>query len=185
MSTQVDDILSQYRQWLLKTAWEYADNLADVHDLAQEGHIAMWKALQTHDPSRVKLSTHLMNKARWRMAEVRQRGTYTGKPSQAGKKYSAGTGKNRDAEQATDFGVSDFDLESVTREEAEAFMIAYHHGEIMEALNSLKPAHREKVLDWFWRGVVDAKNRAWWDDKRWGAKVKLRERLEHLKELVV
>lgn len=186
MDTKVDDILSQYRGWLLKTAWEYADNVADVQDLAQEGHIAMWKHLETwREDSGVKLSTHLMNKARWRMAEVRQRGTYTGKPSQAGKKHSAGTGANRGKEQATDFGVSDFEVVSVTKEEVEAIMVAYHRGEIMAALNMLKPQHREKVLDWFWRGIVDSKNRAWWDGKGYGAKYKLREQLEHLKELVV
>lgn len=180
-----DDILRRYRKWLLKTAWEYADNLADVHDLAQEGHIAMWLALQTWDESRgVPLNAHLMNKARWRMSEVRQRGTYTGKPSQAGKKHSAGTGVNKGRELSTDFGVSDFDFASVTRDQAENVMLSYHSGEIMRAINSLRPEHRKKVYDWFWQGVVDSKNGAWWYGKRWGARAKLREQLGHLRELV-
>lgn len=172
----IDDTLSQYRLWLLRVAREVGPAV-DQYDLAQEGHIAMWKALGTFDESKsVKLSTHLMNKARWRMQEVVARGTWTGKPSEAGKKY-------RPECEPTDFGTSDFDVESVTREQAEAVMIAYHHGEIMDALNRLKPEHRRKVIDWFWRGVVDNKNRSWWDSKGYGARDKLRAELAHLSEL--
>lgn len=179
-----DEILAGYRLWLLKVAREYTDP-SNVNDLAQEGHIAMWKALSTFDESKgVKLSTHLMNKARWRMAEVAQRGTWTGKPSAAGKKYSAGTSKNKGAEECVDFGMSDFDFEGVSRDEAERVMIAYHHGEIMDALSTLKPDVRKKIVDWFWRGIVDSKNRSWWDGKGYGAREKLRDQLSHMKELV-
>lgn len=173
--SEVDATLSAYRLWLLKTAREYVD-ATDVYDLAQEGHIAMWKALSTC-PDGIKLSTHLMNKARWRMAEVAKRGTWTGKPSEAGRKY-------RPVLEPVDMGMSDFDVESVTREQAEAVMVAYHHGEIMDALNALKPEVKTKIVDWFWRGMVDHKNRAWWDGKGYGAKHRLASQLEHLRELV-
>lgn len=179
--TPTETTLAAYKNWLLKTAWEYSNNGDDAQDLAQEGYIAMWKAFESHDPSRVKLSTHLMNKARWRMAEVRQRGTFTGKPTQQGKRHSVGTQANAGAERSTDFGLSDIDPASVTREQSEDVALVYHHAEIMEALKCIKPEHRAKVVDWFWRGIVDQKNSSWWYQN---VRPKLRERLEHLQELV-
>lgn len=178
MTATVEEVIEGYKLWLLKTAWEYTNNATDAYDLAQEGSIAMWKAYESHDPSRVKLSTHLMNKARWRMAEVRQRGTFTGKPSQAGKRHSAGTQGNAGVERATDFGMSDHDMPNLG--DHDQAILAYHHTEIMHALNRLKPGHREKIIDWFWNGKVDNKNRAWWDKN---AKLKLRVMLAHLADL--
>lgn len=172
----VDDMLSKYRLWLLKVASEVGPSV-DQYDLAQEGHIAMWKAIKTwREESGVSLSTHLMNKARWRMQEVVARGTWTGKPSEAGRKY-------RPTLEATDMTTSDFDVEGVMREDVEAVMVAYHHGEIMHALSALKPDVRRKVVGWFWLGVIDQKNSSWWYGKGYGARDKLRVELAHLREL--
>src|SRR5262249_14089754 len=150
--------------------------------LAQEGHIAMWKAISSYRPeSGVKLSTHLMNKARWRIAEVAVRGTFTGKASQAGKKHSAGTKKHKNTEQCVDMTLSDFDFECL--DNIEEASLAYHYGEIIQAINKLPLHQREKVYNRFWGNSYDPKNSSWWHAKRIGAKDRLREQLGHLETL--
>jgi DNA-directed RNA polymerase specialized sigma24 family protein len=47
-------------------------------DLAQEGHIAMWHALDTYDPSLGALPPWLTTAAKMRMREVVYRGNWTG-----------------------------------------------------------------------------------------------------------
>lgn len=177
-----DALLAGFTLWLLKVAWDYADDPADVQDLTQEGHIAMWRALRSYDPAcGVPLPTHLMNKARWRMADVAARGTFTGKPSQAGKKHSAGTRANRNRELATDTTTSDHDVP--VEPDLDAVITAYHHGEIMAAVNSLPLHQRKKVYDRFWRGVYDPRNGSWWYGRGYGARDRLRVLLEHLRGL--
>lgn len=176
-------ILTSYRGFLLKTAHQYARNLADVYDLAQEGHIAMWRALKTYDCTReVKLSTHLMNHARWRMIEVTDRGNLTGMDSRAGRKHTAGTKANKDREVSYDPSVSTFDAEFDV--DYDSVSIAYHHGEIYDAINALPIRQRQQVYRRFWAGEYDAHNSAWWFAKRVGARDRLRERLGHLEELL-
>lgn len=176
-------VLPRYKNWLLKIAWEYSSNLSEVQDLAQEGYIAMWKALQTFDESKnIKLSTHLMNKARWRISEVRARGTYTGMPSRAGKRHTAGTEANKNTEQSVDMSESMFDIE--ISDNIDSILLAYHHGEIMEAINSLPVQQRKRVYDRFWKNDYDAKNSAWWFGKRIGARDRLKERLGHLESIL-
>jgi RNA polymerase sigma factor (sigma-70 family) len=191
MSDTDDAILAGYTSFIRKTAWEYSGNPEYVQDLVQEGYIAMWRALKSYDASRgVSLPTHLMNHARWRIAEVRQRGDFTGKPSQAGKKHSAGTRKNADREVSTDLlanhdspedGVL-FDL--AVYDDLDSVYVAYHHGEIYDAINTLPERKRQKVYERFWLGEYDPKNSAWWYAKRIGVRDLLRPQLEHLSELV-
>lgn len=178
---EANDLLATYRHFLLKVAHEYARNLADVYDLAQEGHIAMWRALKTYD-ERVKLSTHLMNHARWRIIELTNRGNFTGMESRQGRKHVAGTANNRDREQVTDPTASTFDADFEV--DYDSVAVAYHHGEIYDAINTLPMQQREQIYRRFWAGDYDPHRSAWWFAKRIGARDRLKERLGHLEQLL-
>ncbi len=171
------ELLESYRRWLLKLAWEFADSYHDAHDLAQEGWVAMWRATSTYDPARgVALGTHLMSHARWRILDVVARGDFTGMPSRQGRHHTAGTQANRGRELPADLRVSTYDTAGAFEE----LELAYHHGEIYEAVDSLPPQQRERVYQRFWLGVYDPKNSAWWYARRIGARDRLAARLGHL-----
>lgn len=62
-----------YRRWLYKTAADllpggYYDT--GIDDLAQEGRVAMWRALETHDPARGALAPWVTRAARTRMRDL-------------------------------------------------------------------------------------------------------------------
>lgn len=175
-------MFEDYKLWLFKTAWEYADSVEDAHELAQEGLIAMWRAEGSWDEkSGVPLNTHLMNKARWRMVEVHRRGNFTGKPSQAGKKHSAGTASNRGRE----VQVASEDLDVLTvADDYDSALITYHYREIVDAINSLPVQQRGYVYRRFWGNDYDPKNSAWWFAKRIGARDRLKDQLSHLESLL-
>lgn len=181
MTEAFEEVSKRYRQWLLKVAHQYSRDKTEVYDLAQEGHIAMWKAWNSYD-GRVPLDVHLKMKAKWRIIECRQRMNYTGLPSRAGKRYSAGTKVNSDREVVTDPTVSTFD--AMIEENFDSCLVAYHHGDIHAAVNSLPLSLREKVYNRFWRGEYNPKSQTWWDKKDVGAKVLLREKLQHLRGIV-
>ncbi len=178
-----EELLFSLRPWLITVAWQYAKTGADAQELAQEGHIAAWRALQKWTPEKgIAKETHLKHKAKWRMVEVVQRGNLTGMESRQGKKYSAGTEANKDREIPMDFTVEHDGV--ALQQYIDSMIVAYHHGEIYEAINSLTPKQKQQVFDRFWRGIYDPKNSAWWFGKDYGVRSKLLEKLEHLRELV-
>lgn len=74
--TDHNEILERYRLWVYSVAtdmlWESssARRALDRDDLAQEGLVAMWRALQTFDPERGHEAAHLTNAARKRMLDM-------------------------------------------------------------------------------------------------------------------
>src|SRR5690349_19441707 len=135
-----DDVLKAYRKWLLKMAnvlmpW---GTEADKQDLAQEGHIAMWKAMQTFDASKGALPTWLTNAAHMRMRDIIRRGNFTGKPENRGNKpvQTIAADTQEDAI-FTELAGSDC---------IEQLLIAYHAGEIADALSRLTKAQRDYVI---------------------------------------
>lgn len=71
---------------------------------------------------------------------------------------------------------------------AEGVIMAYHHGEIAQALDSLTPRQREYVELRFWRGMEHPELEAHfgynpgslWSAKKGGARVRLAKELAHL-----
>lgn len=163
-------ILKNYRKWLLYMANTMTSGEENIQDLAQEGWIAMWRALQIYNPTLGALPPWLTYAARTRMSECVRRKSYTGMPARYGR--LKGT--------ATEIPVSSFEVDvAATTEDIE---LAYHHGEVVAAINSLSPEQREYVYRRFWQDEPPQKlNREL--RNRWvGSKPKLQLRLQHLRE---
>jgi len=140
--TDETDVLASYRLWLLKMATVLLPGRrCDWHDLAQEGHIAMWRALRTYDPSRGALASWLTTAARMRMTDVVRRGVYTGMPHHRGRPRHV------------DIPTAELEPAGVSTL-IEGVELAYHRGEILDALGRLSPQQREYVLLRFWGGAT-------------------------------
>lgn len=177
------DLLAAYRRWLLRVAWEYATGPEHARDLAQEGWIAMWRASQTATPAGISQQTYLMKSARYRMLRCVTKQTWLGMPDRRAPGYG-GTARRvwaKDAEVAYG-GIADLGELGAGAALYDGVEYAYHHGEIMAALNELSAAQREKVLRAFW---LDERmpTGGWWYG-RGGVRERLADRLSHLRGLV-
>lgn len=88
---EVDARLAPYRGWLRAVARSLTRDIDEQADLAQEGWIAMWRALRTFDPDRPDVRSAARSEGAWltraarlRMTDVARRGTWTGTPSARG-----------------------------------------------------------------------------------------------------
>lgn len=183
---QLAAALPGYRRWLHHVANDMLPaNSTDHDDLVQEGYVAMWRALDTHDPARGSLPSWLTGAARLRMREVAHgHGQWTGRPETRGSR-------------SVDSLSLDELLEADPEHPSLAVMLdevemAYHSGEIADAIAALSPAQRRYVYARFWLGIdptsrapamralvaeVPVLQRRWlWQS----AKAALRERLAHL-----
>jgi DNA-directed RNA polymerase specialized sigma24 family protein len=175
--TELDSLLNGYRAALVKMAFEVSNRSDLVQDLAQEGHIAMWKAAQQGTPAGVKQSTYLLNQARWRMKRCLERHTWTGMEDRRTSGYG-GTAKRLYADDVEQGMPTDAEDMCRADNDVEMFILSYHHGEIMSAINKLTMSQREKVFRRFWRG--ENVTGGWWYGPH-GAKEKLATELAHLK----
>jgi len=161
--------LGAYRGWLQKVAGNmigFGDPRLD--DLIQEGYIAMWKALSTFSSSRGSQDWWLKYKAHGRMLEVVRRTVH----------------RNEDElSEAPEEALAAPDL-------LEALELAYHEGEIAEAISRLTPKQRRYVVARFWLGLSGNEMKqlgvfaydpsALWNSRKNGARWKLQESLQHL-----
>lgn len=175
-------MLGKYRRWLLKTASELAPRRPnDWLDLAQEGWVAMWRALRSFDPARGAEVTYLQTAARMRMVECLRRSLWTGTPGARGHiRETPATPVDPDwdwVDEAVSAAALCQDLDE-----------AYHRGEILAAINRLTPTQRQYVYLRFWLGyrqseladIFGCNPRLLWDASTAGAKYKLRAELEAL-----
>lgn len=149
------------------------------HDLAQEGWVAMWRALRAYDPSKGALPSWLTTAAKLRMRDVYRRDTWTGTPTARGhtREHPAIPVDTDDEYITVLLGRSDDIADRVAQR--------YHDGEIADAINSLPPDQREYVVLRFWGGLTYSEL-----DKKLGrstgllwkrAKPALEKKLAHLK----
>jgi RNA polymerase sigma factor (sigma-70 family) len=142
-----DSVLADYRRWLLKMATIIAPDRPDAwQDLAQEGHIAMWKALRTFDESKGALPSWLTGAAKLRMRDVYRRDTWLGTISEKGHRREKPA---RPIDTGEDW-VSE--LLGAQADALESVEWQYHEGEIYAAINALSPVQREYVYRRFWKG---------------------------------
>jgi RNA polymerase sigma factor (sigma-70 family) len=152
-STETErELLLRYRPWLRAVAASMAAAQPDrAEELAQEAWVAIWQAIrarpdQTHTVSSPLLKTVALNKMRniirdWH-AQARDisRTDLHGRPG-------VDTHSN---ERSTEVGIWDrlcVDLGGIE--------LAYHHGEIREALDALPPKQQLYVLLKYWGGYTD------------------------------
>jgi RNA polymerase sigma factor (sigma-70 family) len=121
------------------------------HDTLQEGLIEFWKAYSTlpDDDTRVRYS---VQRAKLRMQHVAWRNEpLTGQASRQGKP-EVPFGPSLDSPIAENLTLGDILGVSQSIEGVE---IAYHHGQIVQALNEMPAQHREYVVLRFWGGWTD------------------------------
>lgn len=163
-----DEILREYLPWLRVVAGNLAGfDSPDLQDLVQEGYIAMWRALRSFSPDSGVLDFWLKFKASNRMKTI------------------AGRRKSPDAE------LPAWSLDIAAPDLLEKIDIAYHHGEIAQAIDRLSPAQRRYVIARFWLGLSGNEMRelgvfaydpsALWTSQRNGARWKLQKELAHLR----
>lgn len=173
--TVSEELLKSYRPWLRKVASGMVTGPA-VEDLAQEGWIALWRAWlvwRKEGEGGAPLDWWLKKKAHGRMLTLVTRDWQTQKAQAWGIPAGAAT--------VTD-EPSVWDELLVDLPEVE---LAYHHGEIAEALDELTARQREYVVLRFWHGYRGAEMKqhfgyepsALWRD----AKKALISSLRHLK----
>ncbi len=182
MISEVDLLLDNYRQWLLKMATVIAPGKPDLwQDLAQEGHVAMFRALKTYDETKGSLPSWLTTAAKLRMADVFRRDTWLGTPMRRG---------HTREHKALPVDIQDehiIELLGHTSEVFDLVLTRYHDGDVLQALNQLTPKQREYVVLRFWKHYRESdliehfgyNPRSLWSGKD-GAKYKLQESLSHL-----
>lgn len=192
-----DETIAAYSKWLHVVANSFLPPWHDRHDdLVQEGRIAMWRALATHDPAKGSLPSWLTQAAKMRMRDVA-----SGKGQPTGHVANRGS-REVEAVVSLDALVEEGGVEVLLGVAAavEGVEMAYHAGEIAEALQSLSPAQQRYVRARFWYGldpssrepgmramvdlVPEARKRFLWtgSSKQVGARDRLASRLAHLVE---
>lgn len=189
-------LLADYHKWLHYIAYKMTDDDSIHDDLVQEGRIAMWRAMQTHDPDKGALPSWVTTAAKQRMKDFL---------------YGHGQPTGREATRGSREVETDTSVDALLEEGLEAALgvsealegveLSYHHGEILKALATLSPSQREYVFLRFWGGmdpstrvpemrrIIDQfpilKKRFLWTgtSKQVGAKDRLREALSHLVEV--
>lgn len=188
-----DQILYRFHKWLHYMAYQLTKDDSLHEDLVQEGRIAMWRALRTHDPEKGALPTWVTTAAKARMKDLaRGHGQPTGHEARRGVVEAKAT-------TSVDLLMED-GLEAALgiSEALDDVEWSYHRGEILEALAALSPSQREYVFLRFWGGLDPAsripemralvdeypilRKRYLWNgsSKQVGAKDRLREALAHL-----
>lgn len=136
-------------------------------DLAQEGWIAMWKALKVHDATQGPLDWWLKYRARGRMLQYFRL------------KYLRETAVDGSSEEDS----SSF-WDRVMEPVVEQLEMAYHEGQIREAVDSLTSRQREYVHLRFWKDYRDSELTAHFGYEPGGlwraGKKRLKEQLNHL-----
>lgn len=197
----VAELIEQHDKWLASTArFLLPANDPDVEDLEQEGRIAMWKAVGSHDPSRGHperdttgggpLTMWMRANARWRMKEVRSNRCWTGHDSSTRPTLGGHAPRITSVHYLSEL----FDNQDAMANLLEAadlmqgVEMAYHRGEIAEAMSSLSPRQREYVYLRFWQGYNTGDltrhfgydpTTGMWSGKE-AARGKLRRELAHL-----
>lgn len=170
--------LEEFKPWLTKTSRALCRVVSDIdwEDLAQEGWIAMWKADQSYD-GRGNRDMWLKANARWRMKTVLRK---------------------RENNMPVDFNTpfNNNDDDTIWYVDAGVWLddvaTAYHEGEIMAAIDRLPEKQRKYVMLRFYCGYQHQQLTkefgynpgTFWSSKINGARWKLAEELNHLKELV-
>jgi DNA-directed RNA polymerase specialized sigma24 family protein len=177
-------ILDNYRVWLQRKAADLISDRDLQQDLAQEGWVAMWQALQTYDESRGALPAWLTMKALGRMRYCARDKAWLGRPG----RHQGGHNKVVDV---TEYPVAAEAPLWDTLEAADlvdSTILAYHRGEIMTAIAALTVKQREYVYLRFWRGYRQTELTEFfgynplglWYSPVNGARLKLRKALDAL-----
>lgn len=187
----VAEVIAAEHDWLMRTS-QYLVSVQDpdVEDVAQEGRIAMWKALTRYDPSKGPVDMWVKAHARWRMKTVRANRSWTGRPSDARNTLGGKPAVVQSVTYLSDLLANDSGVEAMlaAADLVAAAEWAYHHGEIAQAMAELTPRQREYVYLRFWLCYQTAQLKDYfgydpsglWTNIHRGARMRLRDHLSHL-----
>lgn len=203
-----DALLARFDGWLHSVANYFLSPSSPEHDdLVQEGRIAMWRSVEKFDFSRGPLNAKWMTTAaRLQMKDAVRRKLWTGQPSERGHTRSSSP-KARlipgdpdgntvavlslmEDDDALDMMLGAADLLAGVE-------LAYHRGEILEAIGRLSPMQQRYVVCRFWLGLEGdggapgggallkemmgtGSPHVYWTAKDRGARDRLRVSLAHL-----
>lgn len=151
-----EEVVHNFRLWTYKVANSFHQTgLVDADDLAQEGLIAMWRALEKKGGKAHVSATYLTQTGRFAMIKIVEGKPLTGGDTTPGPRYrpsTVGVDWSDVAAHGEDYG---FERLLTADDLLSAVDWAYHHGEIVECLNSLSPQDRAYVYSRFWQGKTD------------------------------
>ncbi|MFJ4473288.1 RNA polymerase sigma factor [Streptomyces sp. NPDC089424] len=189
----VDESLAGYDAWLHRRAHQMLPPSDHRHDdLVQEGRIAMWQALNKHDPAKGALPSWLTQHATWHMREVLdRRGKWTGSPSRRDGRNAVQDAPTTSLDALlapVDGQPGDETAGGVVPDFSDVAMTAYHRQEIAEALAGLTEGQRRYVLLRFWGDVVGRElkeafgydPKGLWSSPKRAARERLADSLSHL-----
>jgi DNA-directed RNA polymerase specialized sigma24 family protein len=185
---EVEDLLADYDQWFHFAATKMIETTDPRHaDAVQEGRIEFWRAFrelaEKSEADRLRFS---LNRAKQRMYAVVHRGRPPTGNLHQGLRYEPSSPIRLDSP------LTEGDGNPITLIEGPASLegieIAYHHGEIAQAINALPSQHREYVVRRFWLGHTETEIARQFGitpngmNNRWVRTIRpaLVERLEHL-----
>lgn len=182
-----EKVLPEYRGWIWRVVMGVTRDRQTQEDLAQECYYAMWEALKLYNPAKGALPSYLTVSAKNRLNRVLKRNFYLGTPGVKGHKREAAAVPIDTTPGPTEESGGWIDRQlSTALGDVE---LAYHHGEIMEAIRDLNPTQRQYVYYRFWRGLSNSEIRqvigggdpsGHWTHPQRGARARLRARLTHL-----
>lgn len=159
-------------------ASEHAHHLAEPADLAQEARITIWQ-VATGRPESTR--EYLSAAARMRVREAATRQTWTGHTRVHGQPADPLRSREKESLDDPDFTLL---LSLHAQEWVEGAQLAYHHGQIAQAIGELPEKQRAYVLLRFWCGLepgVIERDYQIDKDAAWaGARRNLRTSLRHL-----
>jgi DNA-directed RNA polymerase specialized sigma24 family protein len=161
MSVSVAD----FEVWLHREAYRVGGDFVPHDDLVQEGRIEMWRTLERRGPH----AGFMTQDAARRMREIARSGA-----REFGNEGKRGPGSVRDA---ISFDLIERPVEPEQADLADQLVLAYHRGEIRQAIDALPPRQRAAAIKLLTDGVLTAQERAAWVD----ARRKLQAELAHLK----
>lgn len=147
-------VLADYRRWLLAVANRMTFGEDRVQNLAQEGYIAMWRALDSYDPDKGAMASWLVKAAEMRMSDVVRRGVDFGQKGKRNPGTEDGLRGERSWE--TLAPIESGDIENrIAYWMPDGLAMAYHRGDIMRAIGRLTPSEQTYVVMRFWDGKTN------------------------------
>lgn len=141
--------VGNYRRWLHRKAQGMTRCREEQADLVQEGMLAMWQAEPRYCPGRVGLAGWLTRHAGWRMVEVVQTKSWTGRS----RRSVGAAGDQETPSLDTPAWAAAERIASDTPLNQE--LLLAHGGDIRRAIDTLTPAEQKYVHARFWLGYTD------------------------------
>lgn len=186
-----EKILPDYRGWIWRVVMNVSKDRQTQEDLAQECYYAMWEALKKYDPAKGALPSFLTVSATNRLNRVLKRDAYLGTPGVRGHRREAAAVPIDTTPNPTEESGGWIDRQlSTTLGDVE---LAYHHGEIMDAIRTLTPKQQRYVYYRFWHQMTNPEIRqiigggdpsGHWTHPERGARARLAARLGDLADAV-